>query len=74
MAYGGGTGVAKDIEGYAHYGHEGGVDYQLDWQLGWFVECFQTRADHRCDSLDEYDEYIAMDGGVHAIEPEIWPC
>jgi hypothetical protein len=21
--------------------------------------------------LDEYDEYIAMDGGVHAIEPEI---
>ena len=25
MAYGGGTGVAKDIEVYAHYGHEGGV-------------------------------------------------
>ena len=36
MAYGGGTGVAKDIEVYAHYGHEGGVD----WQLSWFVECF----------------------------------
>jgi hypothetical protein len=26
LAYGGGTGVAKDIEVYAHYGHEGGVD------------------------------------------------
>ena len=39
-AYGGGTGVAKDIEVYAHYGHEGGVDYQVDWQLSWFVECF----------------------------------
>jgi hypothetical protein len=24
--------------------------------------------------LDEYDEYIAMDGGVDAIEPEIWLC
>jgi hypothetical protein len=34
----------------------------------------QTSADHRRDSLDEYDEYIAMDGGVHAIEPEIWRC
>jgi hypothetical protein len=32
--------VAKDIEVYAHYGHEGGVDYQVDWQLSWFVECF----------------------------------
>jgi hypothetical protein len=32
------------------------------------------QADHRHDSLDEYDEYIAMDGGVHAIEPEMWPC
>ena len=74
MAYGGGTGVAKDIEVYTHYGHEGGVDYQVDWQLSWFVECFPARADHRRDSLDEYDEYIAMDGGVHAIEPEIWPC
>jgi len=39
-AYGGGTGVAKDIEVYAHYGHEGEVDYQVDWQLSWFVECF----------------------------------
>jgi hypothetical protein len=48
-AYGGGTegwptaagpGVAKDIEVYTHYGHEGGVDYQVDWQLSWFVECF----------------------------------
>ena len=39
LAYGGGTGVAKDIEVYAHYGHEGGVDYQVDWQLSWFVEC-----------------------------------
>jgi hypothetical protein len=48
-AYGGGTGgwpaaaepwVAKDIEVYSHYGHEGGVDYQVDWQLSWFVECF----------------------------------
>ena len=77
MAYGGGTGVAKDIEVYTHYGHEGGVDYHVDWQLSWFVECSQTRADHRRDSLDEYDEYdeyIAMDGGVHAIEPEIRPC
>jgi hypothetical protein len=26
LAYGGGTGVARDIEVYAHYGHEGGVD------------------------------------------------
>jgi hypothetical protein len=34
------SGVAKDIEVYAHYGHEGGVDYQVDWQLSWFVECF----------------------------------
>jgi hypothetical protein len=42
--------VAKDIEVYAHYGHEGGVGYQVDWQLSWFVECFQTRADHRHDS------------------------
>jgi hypothetical protein len=33
-AYGGG------IEVYTHYGHEGGVDYQVDWQLSWFVECF----------------------------------
>jgi hypothetical protein len=48
-AYGGGTGVgqrrrdrgvAKDIEVYAYYGHDGGVDYQVDWQLSWFVECF----------------------------------
>jgi hypothetical protein len=31
---------AKDIEVYAHYRHEGGVDYQVDWQLSWFVECF----------------------------------
>jgi hypothetical protein len=50
----------------------GSINYQVDWQLSWFAECFpQTRADHRRDSLDEYDEYIAMDGGVHAIEPEI---
>ena len=56
MAYGGGTGVAKDIEVYAHYGHEGEVDYQVDWQLSWFVECSQTRADYRRDSLDEDDE------------------
>ena len=35
LAYGGGTGVANDIEVDAHYGHEGGVDYQVDWQLGW---------------------------------------
>ena len=35
-----GPGVAKDIEVYTHYGHEGGVDYQVDWQLSWFVECF----------------------------------
>ena len=40
LADGGGTGVAKDIEVCAHYGHEGGVDYQVDWQLSWFVECF----------------------------------
>ena len=40
MAYGGVAGVAKDIEVYAHDGHEGGVDYQVDWQLSWFVECF----------------------------------
>ena len=40
MAYGGGTGAAKDIEVYAHHGHEGGVDYQVDRQLSWFVECF----------------------------------
>jgi hypothetical protein len=26
LAYGGETEVAKDIEVYAHYGHEGGVD------------------------------------------------
>ena len=26
LAYAGGTGVAKDIEVYTHYGHEGGVD------------------------------------------------
>jgi hypothetical protein len=65
---------AKDIEVYAHYRHEGGVDYQVDWQLSWFVERFPDQADHRRDSLDEYDKYIAMDGGVRAIEPEIWPC
>jgi hypothetical protein len=35
-----GTGVAKDVEVYIHYGHESGVDYQVDWQLSWFVECF----------------------------------
>ena len=40
LACGGGTGVAKDIEVYPHYGHEGRVDYQVDWQLNWFVECF----------------------------------
>ena len=40
MADGGGTGVAKDIEVCAHYGHEGGVDYHVDWQLSGFVECF----------------------------------
>jgi hypothetical protein len=34
LAYGGGTGVAKDIEVYAHYGHEGGVDYQVDLAAG----------------------------------------
>jgi hypothetical protein len=26
VAYGGGTGVAKDIEVYTHHGHEGRVD------------------------------------------------
>jgi hypothetical protein len=26
LDYGGGTGVAKDIEVYTHYGHDGGVD------------------------------------------------
>ena len=35
-----GVASLKDIEVYAHYGHEGGVDYQVDWQLSWFVECF----------------------------------
>jgi hypothetical protein len=40
LVYGGGTEVAKDIEVYTHYGHEGGVDYQVDRQLSWFVECF----------------------------------
>jgi hypothetical protein len=39
LGCGGGTGVAKDIEVYTHYGHEGGVNYQVDWQLSWFVEC-----------------------------------
>jgi hypothetical protein len=47
LAYGGGTGVAKDIEVYAHYGHEGGVDYQVDWQLIGSWNASQTRADHR---------------------------
>jgi hypothetical protein len=40
LAYGGGTGVAEDIEVYVHYGHKSGVDYQVDWQLSWLVECF----------------------------------
>jgi hypothetical protein len=40
LVYGGGSEVAKDIEVYTHYGHEGGVDYQVDRQLSWFVECF----------------------------------
>jgi cephalosporin-C deacetylase len=34
-AYGSGARVAKDIEVYAHNGHEGGVDYQVDRQLSW---------------------------------------
>jgi hypothetical protein len=68
LAYGAGP-VAKDIEG-----HKGGVDCQVDWQLSWFGAAFQIRADDRCDSLDDYDEYIAMDGGVHAIAPKMWPC
>ena len=34
------TGVAKDMEIQAHDGHEGGVDYQVDGQLSWFVECY----------------------------------
>ena len=39
LAYGGKTGVAKDIEVYAHYGHKGGVDCQVDGQLSWFGDC-----------------------------------
>jgi len=50
-AYGGGPGVGlrrrdRGCEGhevYTHYGHEGGVDYQVDWQLSWFVECFSDQ-------------------------------
>ena len=44
LAYGGGTGVAKDIEVYTHNGHEGGVDYQVERQLGWFAERFGDQA------------------------------
>jgi hypothetical protein len=39
LACGGGTGVAKDIEVYTHYGRRAGR-FQVDWQLSWFVECF----------------------------------
>jgi cephalosporin-C deacetylase len=39
-AYGGGAGVAMDIEVCTHNGHEGGVDYQIDRQLSWCAECF----------------------------------
>ena len=28
------------MEIQAHDGHEGGVDYQVDAQLSWFVECY----------------------------------
>ena len=47
-AYGGRSGIAKDIEVYSHNGHEGGLDYQVDRQLSWFAECFAeggSRAD-----------------------------
>ena len=44
LAYGGKTGVAKDIEVYTHNGHEGGVDYQIDRQLSWFAECFANQS------------------------------
>jgi hypothetical protein len=47
-ACGGGTGVAKDIEVYAHYGQR---VRSITRSIGsWFVECFQTREDHRRDS------------------------
>jgi cephalosporin-C deacetylase len=39
-AYGGGAGVAKEIEDYTNNSHEGGVDYQIDRQASWFAECF----------------------------------
>ena len=74
LAYGGGTGLRRTSRSTPPYGQEGGVDYQVGWQLSWFVACVADRADHCRDSLDEYDEYSAMDGGVHAIEPHIWPC
>ena len=63
----------EDIEVDTHYGQKGEVDYQVDWQPSWFVGSF-ARLAHRRDGLDGYDEYSAMDGGFHAIEPEIWPC
>jgi cephalosporin-C deacetylase len=43
-AYGGASGVAKDIEVYSHNGHEGGLDYQIDRQLSWFAERFTDQA------------------------------
>ena len=43
-AYGGRSGVPKEIEVYSHNGHEGGVDYQVDRQLSWFAERFANGA------------------------------
>jgi hypothetical protein len=38
LAYGGGTGVAKDIEVYTHYGHEGGGLFTVEGVVaGWMV-------------------------------------
>jgi hypothetical protein len=55
----------------AHHtlGYFDGVNLALHCVGLWSAS--QTRTDHRRHSLDEY---IAVDGGVYAMEPEIWPC
>jgi hypothetical protein len=67
--------VAKDIEVYTHYCQEGGVDYQVDWQLSWFVGMLRRPGLTIAVTVwTNTTNTLRWIGGVHAIEPEIWPC
>ena len=52
-AYGGGAGVAKEIEDYTNNSHEGGVDYQIRPAGELVCGVLRRRADDRRHSLDQ---------------------